>query len=77
MIEGKYNGWTNWETFTVNLWLTNDQPLYNHFRALAMSGNLKGFEMEVDAYLPKCPDGPLTPSRVNKYELYESFQDEE
>ena len=28
MSEGKYQGWTNWETWNVNLWLTNDQTVY-------------------------------------------------
>lgn len=24
----KYNGWSNWATWCVNLWLTNDQATY-------------------------------------------------
>ena len=27
--EGSYNGWTNYPTWCVNLWLGNDQGLYN------------------------------------------------
>lgn len=23
-----YNGWTNWETWQINLWLDNEEPLY-------------------------------------------------
>lgn len=26
---GKYNGWSNHETWLVNLWLTNDESSYN------------------------------------------------
>lgn len=26
----KYNGWTNQATWSVHLWLTNDQGIYNH-----------------------------------------------
>ena len=25
----EYNGWTNWETWNVLLWLDNEQSLYN------------------------------------------------
>jgi hypothetical protein len=30
-----YNGWTNWETWLVNLWIDNDQGLYEHCLMLA------------------------------------------
>lgn len=26
-----YNGWTNWETWIVNLWIDNDQSLHEHY----------------------------------------------
>lgn len=28
----KYNGWTNYETWNVKLWIDNDQGSYNHWR---------------------------------------------
>ena len=27
-----YNGWTNYETWNVALWMGNDEGLYNHAR---------------------------------------------
>jgi len=31
----EYNGWTNYETWCVNLWLTNEEGDYKHWRARA------------------------------------------
>ena len=31
----KYQGWANYETWCVNLWLTNEEGSYNEFRDLA------------------------------------------
>ena len=30
-----YNGWTNYETWAVALWIDNDEPSYRHWRAVA------------------------------------------
>lgn len=30
--ETKYNGWTNYETWLVSLWLDNDQASYRYWR---------------------------------------------
>lgn len=30
----QYEGWANYETWCVNLWLTNDEGLYNDVREL-------------------------------------------
>ena len=30
-----YNGWTNWETWIVNVWIDNDQNLYEHYGDMA------------------------------------------
>ena len=32
--ETTYNGWTNWETWSVNLWLRNDEGSYSDVREL-------------------------------------------
>jgi hypothetical protein len=33
--EKKYNGWTNYETWAVNLWLGNEQESYTYWRNAA------------------------------------------
>ena len=33
--DSSYNGWTNYETWLVNLWLTNDEVTYGICRSLA------------------------------------------
>lgn len=35
MSEGKYNGWTNYETWLVGLWLGNDEATYNYWHGEA------------------------------------------
>ena len=35
MSPERYNGFANYETWAVNLWLTNDHPAYSEFRELA------------------------------------------
>ena len=36
MLDNKYNGWTNYETWNFNLWITNEEADYNY--ALEMAG---------------------------------------
>ena len=34
-MSSKYNGWTNYETWNFNLWITNEEEDYNHALELA------------------------------------------
>ena len=38
-LTAEYNGWTNRETWVVNLWLTNDECYYEELRSI-----IKNFE---------------------------------
>jgi len=38
MIRQEYNGWTNYPTWAVHLWLTNEEPLYHQSRELVAEG---------------------------------------
>lgn len=35
MPDEKYNGWTNYETWCVKLWIDNEEPSYNYWRDAA------------------------------------------
>jgi len=35
MNDQKYNGWTNYETWNVKLWMDNDEGSYNYYREVA------------------------------------------
>tara|TARA_R100000700_G_scaffold6425_2_gene10008 strand:+ start:122 stop:439 length:318 start_codon:yes stop_codon:yes gene_type:complete len=42
-MSNKYNGWTNYETWNFNLWITNEEEDYSHALELAF-----GSENEYD-----------------------------
>lgn len=35
MTDKKYNGWTNYETWVVNLWMDNEEGSYDYWREVA------------------------------------------
>ena len=35
MLDNKYNGWTNYETWNFNLWITNEEADYKYASEIA------------------------------------------
>jgi len=71
----KYNGYTNYETWCVHLWLTNERPSYEHWREVA-----RQILTEADA-LPSVTAGEWTlrfgASQLLSEHLQESLHDTE
>jgi hypothetical protein len=56
MTDTTYNGWKNYETWNVSLWLQNDYPLYQMARAWAEHG-YKSLSHQLIARAAETPDG--------------------
>jgi len=88
--EQGYNGWTNYETWCVNLWLTNDQELY-HYAMMFDSAdslrqaiiddvyNLIDDQSTIDTNIAMMFQNLLIASlqSVNWYEIYDSLHGED
>jgi len=46
MKTDKYQGWTNYETWAVNLWLTNDSGIYDMIREMGQEAKAEAPELE-------------------------------
>ena len=53
MADG-YNGWTNYETWNVALWIDNEECLYDLSRRC---GDYNEFSTEIAEFLTETPDG--------------------
>ena len=73
-MEG-YNGWKNWATWNVALWLGNDESLYKMARRFV---NYKDIAQElVDCGIAATPDGAsYTDPDLDTYALDEWLMDE-
>ena len=71
--EGKYEGWTNYQTWNVALWINNDQSLYNFLKDFNnYEAYAKALYDELD--IAETPDGiALNDSALNIDELNEEF----
>ena len=79
----KYNGWINYETWSVNLWLTNDSGLYDMALNCESEQSLKELVenltdldnedcMLVQSFATDLKNSAL--SEVDFYDLHESFE---
>lgn len=81
MTDNTYNGWTNWETWQINLWLDNEEPWYRSKKRFLMCGKL-----DIDSvkkFCSECFGKEATPDmnpgdwdKVNWEEILQSFKDE-
>lgn len=56
MSDNTYNGWKNWSTWNVALWLGNDEDLYKISRRFVSYKDLADHLMN-DCYNAMTPDG--------------------
>lgn len=70
-----YNGWTNYETWNVALWLQNDEGLYNMARGYRDHG-YKSLSHMLMEFIPTTPDGvKWDDANLNICELNEMMED--
>ena len=83
MEDTTYNGWTNYETWNLNLWIDNDE---GHYKGKVRFLRSKAQELNVETVTNFCmrrfpkgtPDmnGPADMTKVNYEEILEHWQHE-
>jgi len=70
MNEKQYNGWTNYETWAVNLWLSNDEGSWTYWRQVACE------HIEAHREDRQVLDGIYSPREAVAYALADTLKDE-
>ena len=66
----KYNGWTNYETWAVNLWISNVESSYRYWRKQAALQRKKAVECS------RVKDGIWTEGKAAVFHLADQMRDE-
>lgn len=54
LTDTEYNGWTNYSTWNIALWIQNDEGLYNIARRCV---DYKQFVESISEFMTQTPDG--------------------
>ena len=79
MNEKGYNGWSNYETWAVNLWLNNDEGTYHDLRDMArharseqdLAGQLKAYVEDLMPDLGSTLASDLLSAALSEVDWYE------
>ena len=70
MSDNTYNGWTNYETWAVALWINNEQASYHYWRNEARRHRQQASDCQQVA------EGFWTPESAAQYGLADQLKDE-
>jgi len=75
ILDKTFNGWTNYETWNVSLWLQNDEGLYNLAREYCNYDDLTDV-LYLEFGLKETPDGvKFNDPKINRIEMNEMLQE--